>query len=165
MKQSKSVWTNVVEVAVNNWWWSNKRMPVSNSFAKTIAKVYSCIWNNESSSDFFSALPCLTRYEPMAMSKCNHEIHQSHVTTANFTEAILNREFYSIRLKFRFLCRSVHFIQHFGNCILETWVQWLPVWSRSFVKDVGIDPQTWCSTSSLSSLQGIINPRFIHTPI
>ncbi|KAI6211360.1 hypothetical protein M3Y96_00425900 [Aphelenchoides besseyi] len=57
--------------------------------------------------DFFSALPCLTRYEPMAMSKCNEEIHQSHVTTANFTEAIMNREFYSIRIKFRFLCKDL----------------------------------------------------------
>ncbi|KAI6238998.1 CPG4 domain-containing protein [Aphelenchoides fujianensis] len=57
--------------------------------------------------DFFSALPCLTQYEPMAMSKCSQEIHQSHVTTANFTEAIVNREFYSIRLKFRFLCKDL----------------------------------------------------------
>ncbi|KAI6183435.1 CPG4 domain-containing protein [Aphelenchoides bicaudatus] len=62
--------------------------------------------------EFFSALPCLTRFEPMAMSKCNQEIYQSHITTANFTEAILNREFYSIRLKFRFLCRDLTAMIH-----------------------------------------------------
>ncbi|CAD5214577.1 unnamed protein product [Bursaphelenchus xylophilus] len=57
--------------------------------------------------DFFSALPCLTQYEPLAMSKCSAQIQQSHITTANFTSAIVNREFYSIRLKFRFLCKDL----------------------------------------------------------
>ncbi|CAD5209350.1 unnamed protein product [Bursaphelenchus okinawaensis] len=57
--------------------------------------------------DFFAALPCLTQYEPLAMSKCNAQIQQSHITTANFTSAIANREFYSIRLKFRFLCKDL----------------------------------------------------------
>ncbi|KAE9554936.1 hypothetical protein FO519_001833 [Halicephalobus sp. NKZ332] len=54
--------------------------------------------------DFFSALPCLAEFEPVAMLKCQKEINQSHITTAQFTESIVNRELHSIRNRFRSLC-------------------------------------------------------------
>uniref|UniRef100_A0A7E4VJ02 DUF19 domain-containing protein n=1 Tax=Panagrellus redivivus TaxID=6233 RepID=A0A7E4VJ02_PANRE len=54
--------------------------------------------------DFFNALPCLFEYEPVAMAKCQNELNQSHITTAQFTESIINRELHAIRSRFRTLC-------------------------------------------------------------
>lgn len=38
------------------------------------------------------------------MVKCQKEINQSHLTTTQFTESIINRELHSIRPRFRSLC-------------------------------------------------------------
>uniref|UniRef100_A0AC34QQ45 Chondroitin proteoglycan 4 domain-containing protein n=1 Tax=Panagrolaimus sp. JU765 TaxID=591449 RepID=A0AC34QQ45_9BILA len=57
--------------------------------------------------DFFSALPCLADFEPVAMMKCQKEINQSHSTTAQFTASIANRELHSIK--------SLHGTRHSGR--------------------------------------------------
>uniref|UniRef100_A0A914DMT3 Chondroitin proteoglycan 4 domain-containing protein n=1 Tax=Acrobeloides nanus TaxID=290746 RepID=A0A914DMT3_9BILA len=65
---------------------------------------YICI---DEKSDFFNVLPCLAEYEPSAMVKCRNEINQSHVTTSQFTESIVNREIHNIKPKFRDLCKDL----------------------------------------------------------
>uniref|UniRef100_A0A915D1C2 Thioredoxin domain-containing protein n=1 Tax=Ditylenchus dipsaci TaxID=166011 RepID=A0A915D1C2_9BILA len=61
----------------------------------------------ERKDDFFEALPCLAEYEPSAMLKCNREINQSQDSTLLFTNAIVNREFQAIALRFSTLCRDL----------------------------------------------------------
>ncbi|KAI1707110.1 chondroitin proteoglycan 4 domain-containing protein [Ditylenchus destructor] len=61
----------------------------------------------ERKADFFEALPCLAEYEPSAMLKCKQEINKSQESTVLFTNAIMNREFQVVSLRFSTLCRDL----------------------------------------------------------
>ncbi|KAI1700807.1 hypothetical protein DdX_16497 [Ditylenchus destructor] len=61
----------------------------------------------ERKADFFEALPCLAEYEPSAMLKCKQEINKSQESTVLFTNAITNREFQVVSLRFSALCRDL----------------------------------------------------------
>ncbi|VDM97790.1 unnamed protein product [Thelazia callipaeda] len=61
----------------------------------------------EHSEEFFSNLPCLAQYEPVAMSRCQNEINQSLESSNSFSAAVINREQHNIRSKFSILCKDL----------------------------------------------------------
>ncbi|TKR76001.1 hypothetical protein L596_017212 [Steinernema carpocapsae] len=61
----------------------------------------------DSKEEFFGNLPCLSQYEPLAMSQCQNSVNQSLISSNLFSEAIVNREQHNIRGRFGDLCKDL----------------------------------------------------------
>ncbi|VDM06665.1 unnamed protein product [Wuchereria bancrofti] len=82
-----------------------KKSEHSASIRRTYAGLrFICV---EQKEEFFNNLPCLTQYEPVAMSRCQNEINQSLVGSNSFSAAVINREQHNIQNRLGTLCRDL----------------------------------------------------------
>lgn len=65
---------------------------------------YICI---EKKDEFFHTLPCLSKHEPKAMSKCSTQINESIKASTEFSNTVINKESHHLRHRFETLCESL----------------------------------------------------------
>ncbi|GMT14630.1 hypothetical protein PFISCL1PPCAC_5927 [Pristionchus fissidentatus] len=65
---------------------------------------YICI---EKRKEFFHTLPCLSKNEHLATSKCSGQIEESLEASTAFSNTVINKESHHVRLRFESLCQSL----------------------------------------------------------
>ncbi|WKX93021.1 hypothetical protein Q1695_010778 [Nippostrongylus brasiliensis] len=61
----------------------------------------------EHKKEFFESLPCLARFEPVAMQECRREINESLVASNRFSTTVMRKEQHNLRNHFESLCRRL----------------------------------------------------------
>ncbi|KAE9414775.1 hypothetical protein Angca_000170, partial [Angiostrongylus cantonensis] len=57
--------------------------------------------------EFFESLPCLARFEPVAMQECRREINESLAASNRFSITVMRKEQHNLRNHFESLCKQL----------------------------------------------------------
>ncbi|XGW10288.1 hypothetical protein V3C99_012069 [Haemonchus contortus] len=77
----------------------------SSQVRQTYAGIrFICVDHEE---EFFGSLPCLSKYEPVAMQECRREINESLVASNRFSTTVMRKEQHNLRNHFEFLCKRL----------------------------------------------------------
>ncbi|EYC07616.1 hypothetical protein Y032_0069g317 [Ancylostoma ceylanicum] len=58
-------------------------------------------------TEFFESLPCLAKFEPVAMQECRREINESLVASNRFSTTVMRKEQHNLRNHFEALCKKL----------------------------------------------------------